>query len=131
MTGIVIFAATYIIRMVNSDNVIIKLTFGFALKIVDYCELLNEKKKWVISGLLLRSGTSIGANTNEAQNAESRVDFIHKFKIAAKEANETEYWLHLCQMSESLPDCKDLIEDLTHIHKVINQIIATSKAKLV
>jgi len=117
--------------MVNSDNVIIKLTFGFALKIVDYCERLNEKKKWAISGQLLRSGTSIGANRNEAQNAESRLDFIHKFKIAAKEANETEYWLHLCQMSESLPDCKDLIEDLTHIQKVINQIIATSKAKIV
>jgi len=116
--------------MINSDNVIIKLTFGFALKIVDYCESLNEKKKWSISGQLLRSGTSIGANTNEAQNAESRVDFIHKFKIAAKEANETEYWLHLCQMSESLPDCKDLIEDLTHIQKVINQIIATSKSKI-
>jgi len=116
--------------MFNSDNVIIKLTFGFALKIIDYCELLDEKKKWKISGQLLRSGTSIGANTNEAQNGESRVDFIHKFKIAAKEANETEYWLHLCQMSKSFPDCKELIEELTHIQKIINQIITTSKAKL-
>ncbi len=116
--------------MINSDNVIIKLTFGFALKIVDYCELLDENKKWKISSQLLRSGTSIGANTNEAQNAESRIDFIHKFKIAAKEANETEYWLHLCQMSKSLPDCKELIEDLTQIQKIINQIITTSKSKL-
>jgi len=116
--------------MVNSDNVIIKLTFAFALKIVEYCELLDENKKYKISNQLLRSGTSIGANTNEAQNAESRVDFIHKFKIAAKEANETEYWLNLCQMSKSLPDCKDLIEELTHIQKIINQIITTSKAKL-
>ena len=57
---------------------------------------LEELKKYVISNQLLKSGTSVGANVREAQNCESKADFIHKFKIAAKDADETEYWLLLC-----------------------------------
>jgi four helix bundle protein len=67
------------------DNVIIKLTFQFALDIIIYCENLQESKKFIIANQLLKSGTSIGANIREAQNAESKADFIHKFKISAKE----------------------------------------------
>ena len=74
-------------------NVIVDKTFDFAVKIIEYCELLESHKKFVISNQLLKSGTSIGANVSEAQNAESRADFIHKIKLAAKEANETNYWL--------------------------------------
>ena len=59
-------------------------------------ESLEEQRKYVIARQLLRSGTSIGANVHEAQNAESKSDFIHKFKIAAKEVEETKYWLLLC-----------------------------------
>jgi four helix bundle protein len=113
--------------MIDSENLIIRLTFNFSLKILEFCELLDEKKKWKLSDQILRAGTSIGANANEAQNAESRSDFIHKFKISAKEANETEYFLKLCQFSKTLPDCTELIEDLLHIQKIINQIISTSK----
>lgn len=78
--------------MEEKENVIIKLTFQFALDIIKYCENLQESKKFVIANQLLKSGTSIGANIREAQNAESKADFIHKFKIAVKEIEETIYW---------------------------------------
>jgi len=113
----------------NNENVIIKLTFEFALKIISYCEILDGLKKWKLSAQLFKAGTSIGANSNEAQNAESPADFIHKFKIAAKEANETEFWLRLCQSSKSLPDSEELLSDLLPIQKIINQIITTTKNK--
>ena len=79
----------------KNKNLIVDLTFEFALKIIKYVELLERNRKYVIARQLLRSGTSIGANVREAQNAESKADFIHKFKIAAKESDETEYWLLL------------------------------------
>lgn len=69
----------------DKDNVIIKLTLEFALDIIDYSELLEEHRKYAIAKQLLKSGTSIGANVREVQNAESKADFIHKLKIAAKE----------------------------------------------
>jgi four helix bundle protein len=72
----------------DKDNLIVKLTLEIALEIVEYSELLEEHKKYVIARQLLKSGTSIGANVREAQNAESKADFIHKLKIAAKEADE-------------------------------------------
>ena len=70
----------------KTGNKIIDLSFAFALKIVAYTEKLEELRKYVISNQLLKSGTSVGANVREAQNCESKADFIHKFKIAAKEA---------------------------------------------
>jgi four helix bundle protein len=70
--------------MEAKDNVVVKLTFEFALDIIKYCEVLQEDKKFVVANQLLKSGTSIGANIREAQNAESKADFIHKFKIALK-----------------------------------------------
>lgn len=109
------------------DNVILNKTFEFSLNIIKYCELLHEQKKFVITNQLLKSGTSIGANTREAQNSESKNDFIHKFKIAAKEVEETNYWLLLCQKSENYPNCEDLISELKEIENIINKIIITSK----
>ena len=81
------------------DNVILNKTFDFSLQIIRYCELLQEEKKYVISNQLLKSGTTIGANVREGQNSESKNDFIHKFKVAAKEIEETRYWLLLCKHS--------------------------------
>ncbi|MBN2521622.1 MAG: four helix bundle protein, partial [Bacteroidales bacterium] len=81
----------------DKENVIVEKSFQFALEIVLYCELLEENKKYVLSRQLLRAGTSIGANVREAQNAESKADFIHKIKLAVKEADETEYWLLICK----------------------------------
>jgi four helix bundle protein len=104
-----------------------ELTFQFALNIFTYSDLLNENRKFVFANQLLRSGTSIGANVREAQNAESKADFIHKLKIAAKEANETEYWLQLCKHAPEYPDPIGLLEDLVSINKVLNKIISSSK----
>lgn len=116
--------------MEEQENVIVKLSFDFALHIIKYTELLEEKKKFVIAKQLLRSGTSIGANINEAQNAESKADFIHKLKISAKEANETDYWLKLCQKSDSYPNHSGLSEKLLSIQKLLSKIISTTKNKL-
>jgi four helix bundle protein len=111
----------------KSKNLIVELTFQFALKIIKYTELLEKDKKFVLATQLLKAGTSIGANVREAQNAESKVDFIHKLKVAAKEADETEYWLLLCKNSSNFPDCQELIDDCTSIIKILSKIIATSK----
>jgi four helix bundle protein len=111
------------------ENVIIKLTFQFALDIIKYSECLQEGKKFVIANQLLKSGTSIGANIREAQNAESKADFIHKFKIAAKEIEETIYWLELCKFSDNYPNVDDLIEQVNNISRIVNKIIITSKQK--
>jgi four helix bundle protein len=109
------------------ENIIIKLTFQFALEIIKYCEILQENKKYVIANQLLKSGTSIGANIREAQNAESKADFIHKFKIAAKEIEETIYWLELCKFSNNYPNVDSHLDQINNISKIVNKIIITSK----
>lgn len=77
---------------------------------------------------IFRSGTSIGANIREAQNTENKADFIHKFKISAKEADELLFWLELCQNSEFYPNPnKKLLIKLKSINLIISKIIATSK----
>jgi four helix bundle protein len=111
----------------DKDNIIVELTFKFSIEVIQYCEHLEFQKKYVISRQLLKSGTAIGANTREAQNAESKADFIHKFKMAAKEADETEYWLLLCESSKDYPDPKGLIIALKTIIKIISKIISSSK----
>jgi four helix bundle protein len=111
------------------ENVIVNKTIQFSLAIIEYTEQLESLKRFVIARQLLRSGTSIGANVHEAQNAESRADFIHKFKIAAKEVDETRYWLVLCKHSKNYPSCDHLIELLYEIEKIITKIISTSKLK--
>ena len=112
----------------NKDkNLIVELTFEFALKIIKYAELLEKGRKFVLATQLLKAGTSVGANVREAQNAESRVDFIHKMKIAAKEADEVEYWLLLCKQSDGYPDCTQLLNDCSSIIRVLSKIISSSK----
>ena len=114
----------------NQPNLIVQLTFDFALKIIKYAEQLERNHKFVIARQLLKSGTSIGANVREAQNGEGKIDFIHKLKIAAKETDETEYWLLLCQESEGYIDCNDLLKDCISISRVLSKIISTSKSKI-
>lgn len=114
--------------MENKENIIVKLSFEFSKLIIGYTELLENSKKYVISRQLMRSGTSIGANIHEAQHCESKADFIHKMKIASKEAFETEYWLLLCKESENYPDSSQLLEKLISIQKLLSKIISTSKA---
>ena len=116
-------------RAMVTENIILKKTIEFSLLVIEYCELLQAQKKFVIAQQLLKSGTSIGANVHEVQNAESKIDFIHKFKIAAKEVEETKYWLVLCQNSKTYPPCKHLVSLLGEIDKIITKIVATSKTK--
>lgn len=111
----------------DKDNLIVNLSVEFALAVIEYCESLEGNRKFVIANQLLKAGTSIGANIREAQNAESKADFIHKLKIAAKEADETEYWLILCEKSRNYPDPSQLKEKLNSIYNVISKIIITSK----
>lgn len=109
------------------DNLIVNLTFQFALEIVTFCEVLEQNRKYNLANQLFKSGTSIGANVREAQGAESKPDFIHKMKIAYKESEETKYWLEVCQAVPSYPDPKSLLVSLESIQKVIGKIITTSK----
>lgn len=113
----------------KKKNVIVDLSLEFALEIIDYCQLLENAKEYVIANQLLKSGTSIGANIREAQNSESLTDFIHKFKIAAKEIEETEYWLFLCQRSDHVPYRDQLSEQFCDMKHIINTIIGTSKRR--
>lgn len=111
-------------------NEIVEVSFNFALQIVSYCEALEQNRKFVIASQLLKSATSIGANIREAQNAESILDFIHKMKLAAKEAEETEYWLLLCNKSENYPSSAELLLTLSSIKKLLSKIISTTKKKI-
>ena len=113
----------------NKRNIIVEKTVEFSLIIIDFVELLETQRKYVIAKQVLRSGTSVGANVREAQNAESKADFIHKMKIAAKEADETEYWLELCHISKHYPECQELREKASEISKILSKIISSSKAK--
>ena len=110
------------------NNPLLKHSFDFALAIVDYCEALEANKKYIIARQLLKSGTSIGANAMEAQGAESKADFIHKMKIAGKEAEETQYWLWLCDYANNYPPCEHLILKVEEINKILGKVISTSKA---
>ena len=111
----------------KKPNPALDLSFQFALDIIEYAELLEENRKFALSKQLLRSGTSIGANIREAQNAESNQDFIHKLKIAAKEADETEYWLLLCKHSKNYPANENLMLKIIDIKKLVSSIIYSSK----
>jgi len=113
--------------MEQKQNLILDLTINFALEIIEFAEILEEKRKFVIANQLLKSGTSIGANTREAQNAESKSDFIHKLKIAAKEADETEYWLLLCTKAKSYPNPEGLMDKINHIQRTLTKIISSTK----
>lgn len=111
-------------------NEILELSLEFAIEIVKYCELLEEKRKFAISNQLIRSGTSIWANVREAQNPHSRADFVSKLTVAAKEASETEYWLLLCEKNESYPNPNELMDSVKSIQKLLSKIISTSKIRL-
>ncbi|MES2627511.1 MAG: four helix bundle protein [Bacteroidota bacterium] len=112
----------------HKENLIMQLTFGFSLEIIKYTEGLQQLKKFNLSNQLFQSATSIGANIREAQNAESKADFIHKMKIALKEVEETEYWLQLCKYSESYPNTEELINQLTAIYRVLNKIVGSARS---
>src|SRR5438105_3397206 len=112
-----------------TDNVIVKMTFQFALDVMEFSDVLVERKRYAFADQLLRSGCSIGANVKEAQGGESKADFIHKMKIAFKEAEEAEYWLELWDFARNYPKPGRLLSDVENILKVLGKIISTSKKR--
>ena len=115
------------------ENVLKEKAFSFALRIVKlYQYLANEKKEFVLSKQVLRSGTSIGANIEEAGQAQSKLDSIHKLSISQKESFETYYWIRILRESEFLNKklADSLLEDCEEIQKLITSSIKTAKANL-
>lgn len=114
------------------ENIIKDKSFNFALRIVKlYKYLVEFKKEFVLSKQLLRCGTSIGALVREAEQAESKADFIHKFSISLKEANESEYWIELLFKANYIEEneYKSINADLQEILKILISIIKSSKAQ--
>ena len=112
------------------ENIIEKKSFDFAIRIVRlYKYLCDKKKEFVLSKQLLRSGTSIGANVAEAQQAQSKADFISKISIALKETTETKYWLRLLSATDYLSDVetKSILADCVEIEKILTTILKSSK----
>ena len=116
----------------NSNSIIANKAYSFALEIIDiYKYLIEVKKESVLSKQILRSGTSIGANINEALSSESKRDFVHKLSISLKEARETNYWLNLLNDSNYIS--KEQFEKINNfcieILKMLTSIIKTTKEK--
>ena len=122
----------------TKKNVVKEKSFAFALRVVKLNRYLQEEKhKYVLSKQLLRSGTAVGALVREAEQAESKADFVHKLAIALKEANETDYWIELLHRAELIdekgfdsikPDAVELIKVLTSIIKTTRQQLAGGAA---
>ena len=105
-------------------------SFRFAVRIVKHCKILrNERQEYVLSKQLLRSGTSIGANISEAQQAQSRPDFVAKLSISLKEASETIYWLRLLEATDYLTKAEfdSIITDCVEIEKILTSSIKSLK----
>ncbi len=118
----------------KNNSIIVDKSKAFAIRIIKlYQYLTNEKKEFVLSKQLLRSGTSIGANIKEASRAQSKPDFISKNSIALKEASETEYWLELLHETNYITDkqFESLYNDNVELIKVITSIIKTTKENIV
>lgn len=114
------------------ENILLTKSYKFALRMVKlYQYLSEEKKEFVLSKQVLRSGTSIGANIEEANQAQSKADFIHKLSIANKEAFETNYWLRLLRDSNLLNQklAESLLSDCDEVQKLLVSSIKTSKGK--
>jgi len=115
------------------QNIIYDKSFNFAIRIVKLYKYLQEdKKEYIISKQIIRSGTSIGANVSEAIEGQSKKDFIAKLSISLKEANETKYWIKLLIATDYLEEKlgNDILNDLLEIIKILVSIIKTTKSSL-
>ncbi|MDH6341789.1 four helix bundle protein [Parabacteroides sp. PFB2-12] len=114
------------------ENVVREKSFAFALRIVKLFKYLTEEKKeYILSKQLIRSGTAIGALQSESENAESEADFIHKLAIAQKECNETLYWLKLLYYSDYLDETafQSIYYDAEELKRIITAIVRTTKER--
>ena len=114
------------------ENLIQQKTYDFALKIINTSKQMQMNKEFVLSRQLLKSGTSIGANVEEAIGGQSRKDFLSKISIAYKEARETKFWLRLLRDSNSMDTAhsEELIYQVDEILRIIGSIQRTTKSKL-
>lgn len=118
--------------MSAENNILLDKSLGFAVRIVKLCNFLQkEKKEHIISKQIIRSGTSIGANANEAAYGVSKADFISKMQIALKETAETEYWLRLLVMTDYIDkkQGESLINDCIEIKRILVASLNTAKSK--
>jgi four helix bundle protein len=118
--------------MEGKPSVLREKSYSFALRVVKLCRhLTEEKREFILSKQVLRSGTSIGANVAEANQAQSKADFVHKLSIAHKESFETEYWLTLLRDSEYITDAQanSLIDECCQLQKILTASIKTAKGK--
>ena len=112
------------------DHTVERKSFQFSVRIVNlYKHLTKAKQEFILSKQLLRSGTSIGANIAEAQQAQSRADFVAKLNIALKEACETDYWLRLLNATDFLSDSEftSILGDCQELEKLLTAIIKSCK----
>lgn len=117
--------------MVAKENIIQTKSFDFALKIIQFYKHCLDKNEYVLSKQLVRSGTSIGANIEEASAAQSKKDFIAKMSISSKEARETRYWLRLYSKSNLFDfDFTSYLDDIEEIINILTAIVKTSQQKM-
>ncbi|MCI2229290.1 four helix bundle protein [Polaribacter sp. MSW13] len=113
------------------ESIVQKKSFHFSLKIISLYKKLQEEREFIISNQILRSGTSIGANVEEALAGQSKRDFIAKMSISSKEARETKYWLHLLKESELTDlDVDSLILDINELIRILTSIVKTWRQNL-
>ncbi|MBL7946632.1 MAG: four helix bundle protein [Flavobacteriales bacterium] len=111
------------------DNLLLKETFELSVRTIRFVNQLGCERAWLIDQFE-RSACSPGANSKEAQNAESLKDFVHKLKIALKEADEAEYWYYLIAATHDKGIDEDLIARIQRVMRILNKIIGTSKQRL-
>jgi four helix bundle protein len=116
----------------KTENKILELTFDFSLRIISLYKELIQQNEYVISKQILRSSTSIGANVEEANAAQTKKDFIMKMSIASKEARETKYWLRLLDKSQIIKySYEEYLKTIDHIINILTKIVKTSQESLV
>jgi len=115
----------------DKENVVLNKSFNFALEIIELYKILKNKNEFIISKQLLRSGTSIGANVEEANAAQSKKDFATKMSIASKEARETRYWLRLLSRSKLVDyDFEKYLNKIDELIRIITAIVKTAQTNL-
>lgn len=115
----------------DKDNVVLNKSFDFSLEIIELYKILKSKNEFVISKQLSRSGTSIGANVEEATAAQSKKDFATKMAIASKEARETRYWLRLLNKSKLVDfDYNNYLNKIDELIRIITAIVKTAQSNL-
>lgn len=112
----------------KENNLILEKSYAFALAIMELAKLIRELREYDLASQLWRAGTSIGANVEEAQAAQSRADFRSKMAIAAKEARETHYWLRLIRDGNILPEAEisPLVQDIESIKRILTSIVKSA-----